>query len=312
MTDDEMRTLLADAVADVQPRRALADIRRRTARPRRRSLVWGVGGAAVATAATVAAVVALTHASGSGSAPAPAGQRASRGPVVLTYYAADAGPGLRLFPERHRTSSSSASLTDAVRDVVRGAPTVPDHRTLWPGGTSVRSVERRTGEIVVDLTGPAVVPLAPSRTARLALQQVVYTADQVTGTRLPVRFLVGGRASSTVLGEPASRPIAPAAVDATVAPVYVLTPGEGASVARSFTVTGRASAFEGTVQWELRKGDGTTTTGYTTTRECCRLSPYSFRVTAPPGSYTLTVHDEDVSDGEGTPVTRETRTLTVR
>jgi len=38
----------------------------------------------------------------------------------------------------------------------------------------------------------------------------------------------------------------------------------------------------------------------------------TFEVTAPPGSYTLVVHDEDVSGGEGSGPVSDTKRVTVR
>ena len=53
--------------------------------------------------------------------------------------------------------------------------------------------------------------------------------------------------------------------------------------------------------------------GFTTAEECCTLSPYSFEVTAPPGNYTLVVHDEDASGGaEGAGQVEDTKRVTVR
>jgi hypothetical protein len=91
----------------------------------------------------------------------------------------------------------------------------------------------------------------------------------------------------------------------------IASPGIGGSVASPFVVRGRAATYEGTVQWELRQGSTVVTRGFTTATECCTLSPYSFSVTAEPGDYTLVVHDEDVSDGEGTPPARVSEQLTV-
>ena len=44
-------------------------------------------------------------------------------------------------------------------------------------------------------------------------------------------------------------------------------------------------------EYTLRRGDDTVRNGFTTARECCTLSPYSFEVTAPPGDYTLELFD---------------------
>jgi hypothetical protein len=64
--------------------------------------------------------------------------------------------------------------------------------------------------------------------------------------------------------------------------------------------------------WQLRRGEEVFREGYTTAAECCTLSPYSFTVSAPPGTYTLVVQDTDVSDGEGVGVSEDTKEITVR
>ncbi len=63
--------------------------------------------------------------------------------------------------------------------------------------------------------------------------------------------------------------------------------------------------------WELKRGAPTVRNGFTTAEECCTLAPYSFNVTAPPGDYTLVVHDTDESDGEGIGTSQDTKDITV-
>jgi hypothetical protein len=41
------------------------------------------------------------------------------------------------------------------------------------------------------------------------------------------------------------------------------------------------------------------------------MSPYSFTVEAPPGDYTLVVHDEDASGGEGPGPWQDTKDLSI-
>jgi hypothetical protein len=181
MTDNDLRELLDDAVADVEPRHGLHEITSRTRRARG-SWIWGAAGAAIATAAVIAAV--------------------------------SAGGGL-------------------------------------PG-----------------LDGRSTTP-APAQHGDKAHQDNKGQQDP-----------------STTL--------------------FIGTPTDGATVSSPFKVTGKAAAFEGNVQWELDQGSTVVRRGFTTARECCMLSPYSFTVTAPPGAYTLVVHDENVSNGEGRPPTRDT------
>ena len=65
------------------------------------------------------------------------------------------------------------------------------------------------------------------------------------------------------------------------------------------------------MQWELVQGGHVVKHGFATARECCTLSPYTFRLSAPPGDYTLVVHDEDVSGGEGTGRSSDTKQIRV-
>jgi hypothetical protein len=167
----------------------------------------------------------------------------------------------------------------------------------------------------VDLSGPVLDRPAGMTTADagLALQQLVRTAQGAARTSLPVRFLLDGRPTPRLLGVPTGRPVPAAAADDTLTAVSITSPVDGASTGSPFTVRGTASAFEANVQWELLGDSGTVVrSGFATARECCTTSPYTFRVAAPPGTYTLVVHDEDVSDGEGNPPTQDTKRVTVR
>jgi hypothetical protein len=93
--------------------------------------------------------------------------------------------------------------------------------------------------------------------------------------------------------------------------VWVVSPGNGATVPSTFEVTGLAAAFEATVQWELKRGDTAVRKGFTTARQCCVMAPYSFTVHAPAGRYTLVVHDTDAS-GDGGPLWQDTKEITLR
>jgi hypothetical protein len=146
--------------------------------------------------------------------------------------------------------------------------------------------------------------------AELAVQQAIYTAQAAVGKgQVPVRLVIEGD-STHVLGIPAENPFTAGDPDA-LALVQVDSPSNGATVSSPFTVTGRANAFEANVAWELKQGDTVVEHGFTTAQECCTLAPYSFKVTAPPGSYTLVVHDTDES-GEGHPVNEDTKEITVQ
>ena len=182
MTDHEIRELLEDAVADVEPRHGLDEITSRTSRSGR-SWVWGTAGAVVATAAVIVAVSVVGNLPG--------------------------------------TTGTSGN------DTAAKAPAKP-------------------GEDAVDPDSD----------------------------------------------------------------LFISTPADGATVSSPFTVSGKAAAYEGNVQWELKQGSTVVRRGFKTAKVCCMLSPYTFTVKAPPGIYTLVVHDEDV--GEGPPPARDTAQVWVQ
>lgn len=370
--DDQIRALLDDAVSDVEPRHGGLDtIRERTSAapsPSHKPWLWGVGGAMVATAATVAAVAALGNGPSTPNADpgfagtsAHAGQRPSAQPSseepsteasanaqpsasasaqptdeatsepaptpssgdsngtstqpvsVPVYYAADTNSGQRLFREFHSAAGDHA-LDQAVEDAVTGNAGDPDYGTAWPSGAAVQRAQLSGGVLSVDLTGPVRDRPAgmSDDTARLALQQLVYTAQGVVQARIPVTFLVDGTLASTVLGVSTARPVPNAPADEVLAQVWVTSPAEGTTVHSPFTVEGVAASFEANVQWELRQGDTVVKTGFTTAQQCCTMAPYRFQVAAPPGEYTLVVHDEDASGQHPQGLWQDTKHVIVR
>jgi hypothetical protein len=324
--DRDIRTLLEDAVSDVEPRRGLDEIAARTSpAPRRRSWAWGAAGAVAATAAVIAAVVSVTGLPGTGpSRPGPAdggtADTATSPWVVPVYYVGETGAGPRLFREMHLgpPSRSDDKNLDAAQQAVDGNAFDPDYRSDWPSGTRVDAVRAGGGATTVALSGGS-LPSRPAgvstAAARAAVQQLVYTVRANVRTSRPVRFEVDGSPAATLLGVPTSGDVAAASRDDTLAPVSIDSPsemnGRDLGVRSPVTVRGSASAFEATVQWELVQGGHVVKHGFATARECCTLSPYTFRLSAPPGSYTLVVHDEDVSGGEGTGRSSDTKQIRV-
>ena len=330
--DDRLHSLFDDAVSDVEPRGGLDRIQDRTAGRARRPWVWGAGGAVLATAATVAAVAMLTSGPGTtdaGPGPAPASQpthpeqtSATEPPggtpvTVSVYYAGDTTRGVRLFKETHQVAMDNPALA-AARLSVEGAASDPDYHSLWPQGTEVTAVsfdgtgDQGTATVALSGKGLTAKP-SGSSPGSLLLQQLVYTVQDALGARARVEFSVDGTHADTLLGQPVSQGVAAQAADDVQSPVQIDSPADGATVDRTFTVSGRAAAFEANVQWELMQGDTVAEKGFTTAAECCTLSPFTFEVTAPgPGDYTLVVHDEDASGGEGSGPVKDTKQVTVR
>ncbi len=329
--DDGVGRVVHDAVSDVAPRPGVEEIRARTGRGARAAgpggtWAWALGGTAVAaTAATIAAVAVLGGSPGtSTSRPdvVAGGGTPSRTPTVTTppreaalpvYFVGDTGRGPRLFREFHRAAAGDLTLDLAVERALIGNADDPDYGSPWPEGSTHQHAQLSGGVLSVDLSGPVVDRPAgmSAAVAEAALQQLVYTAQAAVQQTVPVTFLVDGRPARTVLGVPTDRPVPRGAADEVLAPVSVASPAEGATVQSPFTVEGQAAAFEANVQWELKQGDTVVRRGFTTAEECCTLAPYSFTVDAPAGTYTLVVHDEDPSGGEGLPPAEDTKQIEV-
>jgi Immunoglobulin-like domain of bacterial spore germination/Sporulation and spore germination len=334
----QIRLLLDDAVSNVEPREGLDSIRSRTAVTplrARRPLMWGASAVVLATAATVVAVTAFSG--GLGTTPRVKNGFVSTPTVTVTmpavaavpvYYVGNTSHGARLFREFHKSNGQSA-LVQAVAEALEGRGSGagaddPDYRTGWPKGTApALGGTTLTGSgtnalITIDLksqNGGTSLPDRPAgmskAAASLALQQLVYTAQGATRTTAPVQFLVNGHPTDQLLGQPASEPLTRASADTVLAQVWIIAPADGQHVGSPFTVNGLASAFEANVQWELMRGGSVVKKGFTTAKECCIMSPYSFTVKAPPGEYTLVVHDSDPSDGEGLGPWRDTKDITI-
>jgi hypothetical protein len=230
--------------------------------------------------------------------------------TVPVYFLGETAKGTRLFREfrRYQGVAGWSKLRIAVNGALLGDTTDPDYRTGFPKRTSAQ-VSLGTSTVTVDLRGDDdLTALRPD--AEIALQAVVHTVDGVLQARIPVEFKIDGARADTVLGVDTAQPLARAAADDVQAPVWIVDPSNESTVDSPFTVTGLAATFEANVQWELNDGARVVRRGFTTAAACCTASPYSFAVTAPPGTYTLVVHDTDESGGGK--VNRDTKEITVR
>jgi hypothetical protein len=94
------------------------------------------------------------------------------------------------------------------------------------------------------------------------------------------------------------------------AAIVVTSPAEGATVNRTFTVTGTSRTAEGTLIWALARGEEVVVNDVAQGGSD-GAAPFRFTVTAPAaGTYTLRVFEESAKDGEAK--NEVTRTVTVR
>lgn len=336
MNDHDLRALLLDAVADVEPEPRLAEIQACTAAGRTRRWLPLAAAASVIAVAAAGTGFWLTqqatteppptthgkpHPSGDAlGSPAsqPTGGTSTSPTTVPVYLVGDTPSGPRLFREFQRVDAEMPGVawTAAARLAVQGATVDPDYHSLWPASTHIRSVSRGEGSGLLEVRFDGAVPVGrpagmTAARARLSLQQLVYTVQGAAQDTTPLVFRSGNRQLHRVLGVRVPSVLRRAAADDVLAPVSITDPVQGATVGRTFTVRGQAATFEANVQWELAVDGKVVQSGHTTATECCTLSPYSFTVHARPGSYTLVVHGEDAS-GTGRPVPQDTKQIAVR
>ena len=142
------------------------------------------------------------------------------------------------------------------------APGTDGYLETW-GGVSVQAVAITPQRITLTLSGPGPSDV-DDETARISVQQLVWTAQGAVGQGpIPVRFAVAD-GSDLLFGRlPTDRDYnRPASSDLyyeDLAPIWVNRPTRGEVVDGSnVVVSGEATTFEGSLQWQLLSGtDGT-------------------------------------------------------
>jgi hypothetical protein len=328
MNDDDLRHALDDATSGVHPRGDFADIRSRLVEePPAGRRWWAPTVAAAAAIALVLGGVTWFAQHQQRTAPtAEPGDTGGHDPVTRTtprsagrtatlptYFVGDTAAGPRLFPEQHVVDDiHGTDLAAAVEEVVGRGPIDPDYQGWTAHDALVGSAESDGATVTIDLSQQLRRPAdMDEEEATMRLQSLVWTADDVVGQDLPVRFTVAGAPVDSLLGLPTTEPLTKQSADQVMSTVQVTSPTQGEVVPTAFAVQGQAATFEANVVWELKQGDRVVRNGFATAAECCTLSPYSFSVTAPPGDYTLVVHDTDESDGEGVGTSQDTKAITV-
>ncbi|MGH8823033.1 MAG: Gmad2 immunoglobulin-like domain-containing protein [Jiangellaceae bacterium] len=244
------------------------------------------------------------------------------GPVedatVPVYYVTATPAGQRLAREFRTVPAPDGPLVAAVETMLAIPPKDPQYQTLWAAATDVLGVEVVGDVIEVDLTDAADYTGAAPEVAELATQQLVYTVtaaasmtDAADGA-LPVRVLVEGDPTDQLWGDlDISEPVRRADQLTVRQLVQINDPAEGAVFGRSVEINGEAAAFEATVGWRILRDGDLVDEGFTTARECCTFSPFSFTVELEPGSYEVVVTEDDPSGGEGRPPMSDSRSFRV-
>jgi len=247
----------------------------------------------------VAPPVATATTERAGTAPPPADVAVT----VPVYWLGDSGQGSqgpRLFREFARTTAAVGDeVAAALRLAVSRSPADSDYSSPWPAGTQVRSVTVAGDTATVDLSREA------ASTARddLPVQQLVWTATAADPTVTRVRL--------EVAGAPVGSARARAAQVDVVAPVWILTPVEGARLSTRVALSGTASVFEGTVGWEVRQGTSVVDHGFAqASRGAPGRGTWTAKVPLQPGRYEVRAFESSPEDGSQEFV--DTKTITVR
>ena len=312
MSDDDLRSLLHDAVADVEPHDRLSVIRRRTVisrPPRRIRRPWAVLGAGVATAAVIAAVAFASQFGTNDEAP-PADDGPPRHAVAV-YFTGDTAAGPRLFREFQSATPSAdldaAALAALQRLEVDSGPRDPDYRTPWPDG-SFTGVTLGDDWILVEVGDAALTAEIPAAERALALQQVVRTAQGATATLLPVTFAHQQSVLPELLGIAVTEPIQRA--DGVGAPVNLSNPVEGLVVDGSrVTIDGVLAPGQGTtpVRYDVRDNHDQTVASGSLAVDGSEFAGAIEVADLHPGVYTVAVH---TAGGAGADT--DTRAINVR
>lgn len=234
--------------------------------------------------------------------------------AVPVYFVTQTSQGLRLAREFHPAEAAADPVTAAVRRMLVEPPSDPDYRSLWPGGSDVLDVRDGPGAIVVDVTGPVATTALPRRQARLAMQQLAYTATAAAQRDVPVRLLVDGQPPTQLWGRDAVRTTVRRADPLAVRlRVQINDPGEGAEVPSTFPVTGEAAVFEAALVWRVEQDGSTVAEGTAMTTEGQTFAPFTFEVALDgvSGPVTLIVSETDASSGEGFPPVSDSKSLVV-
>jgi hypothetical protein len=168
-------------------------------------------------------------------------------------------------PDVPRDAPAEARARTALAVALAANPPGTDGYLYTWDGVTVERVEVTDERITVTLSGPGPSDLdlsgpgqnGPDETARISVQQLVWTAQGAVGRGpIPVRFVVADGSDQLFGRLPTDRDYnRPASTDLyyeDLAPIWINRPTRGEVVDGSdVVVSGEATTFEGAFQWEL-------------------------------------------------------------
>ena len=174
-------------------------------------------------------------------------------------------------------------------------------------GTAIEGVTVTPKLITVTLSNAGSPGVRDMEVARVAVQELVWTAQAAVGKgTIPVTFEIAD-GSSAMFGQypAADRYNRPASRDEyyrDLAPIWITAPGRDQVLpsGKAVVVKGEATVFEANVRWELKRGSTVAKTGFATASVGGPgRGDYSFSLGAlAPGSYTIRVFEMSM-EGSG-------------
>jgi len=185
-------------------------------------------------------------------------------------------------------------------------------------GTSVRDVTVTPSLITITLSGPGPKGFTAEQT-KLAVQALVWTAQAAVGQgTIPVKFAVADRSTRLFGTYPTTKTYNRPAKELLyqdLAPIWVTSPERDQVLAAGAPVLakGESCAFEGTTQWQLKKGGTEIKSGFTTaTSGCPTRGTWEVKLGAlAAGDYTFRMYEASMEDGKGI-VAETSKPFTVR
>lgn len=228
------------------------------------------------------------------------------GRAVPVYLLGDTEAGPRLYREfRVVAGPAGPAGADPARlaATALGTPAAdPDYRSAW-AGVATTALSRSGTDATVTFAGAP--ELTAPGDAGMAVQQVVYTVTAADPRLKRVRVVAPGLPAALT-----AAPLARAAQLAVLAPVWLLSPADGADSGRRVVLKGTASVFEASVGIEVRRGaEVAVRTVATASSGAPERGEWTATVTLPPGDYTVAAFEVSAKDGSRLAV--DTKRVTV-
>ena len=184
-------------------------------------------------------------------------------------------------------------------------------------GTTVTAVSVTPSQILVTLSNKGASGFTKEQT-RLAVQELVWTAQAAVGASTPVRFAIADGSTSMFGTWPTSKAYDRPPADQTfedLATLWITAPGRDAVLpaGSAVVVKGQSCSFEGASQWQLKKGSAVVRSGHTQATSGCPTRG-TWAVNLGPlaaGQYTFRAYERDMQSGTTT-VGDTSRTFSVK